>query len=150
MNWSQKGMGEMMEFDRIMELIFAISESELTEFEYRGNDVELCMRKERKERKRQRDIPDPDKPSLETEKKEACVKEGCLVKSPMVGIFYEIEGIMPGTRVEKGQLLGNIEAMKMMNEIKSTVSGTVKAVKVDNESLVEYDQPLLIVQEDKA
>ena len=38
----------------------------------------------------------------------------------------------------------------MMNEIKSTVSGTVKAVKVDNESLVEYDQPLLIVQEDKA
>lgn len=101
MNWSQKGMGEMMEFDRIMELIFAISESELTEFEYRGNDVELCMRKESKERKRQRDIPDPDKPSLETEKKEACVKEGCLVKSPMVGIFYEIEGIMPGTRVEK-------------------------------------------------
>lgn len=58
-----------MEFDRIMELIFAISESELTEFEYRGNDVELCMRKESKERKRQRDIPDPDKPSLETEKK---------------------------------------------------------------------------------
>ena len=43
-----------MEFDRIMELIFAISESELTEFEYRGNDVELCMRKESKERKRPR------------------------------------------------------------------------------------------------
>ena len=135
-----------MEFDRIMELIFAISESELTEFEYRGNDVELCMRKESKERKRKRDIPDPDKPSLETEKKEACVKEGCLVKSPMVGIFYEIEGIMPGTRVEKGQLLGNIEAMKMMNEIKAEQAGRLEEIFVKDGQTVEYAQPMFLIK----
>ena len=128
-----------MEFDRIMELIFAISESELTEFEYRGNDVELCMRKESKERKRQRDIPDPDKPSLETEKKEACVKEGCLVKSPMVGIFYEIE-------VEKGQLLGNIEAMKMMNEIKAEQAGRLEEIFVKDGQTVEYAQPMFLIK----
>ena len=55
-----------------------------------------------------------------------------------------------GDHVKNGDVVCIIESMKMMNEIKSTVSGTVKAVKVDNESLVEYDQPLLIVQEDKA
>ena len=78
------------------------------------------------------------------------------VKAPLVGIVYLAPkpGADPyfqvGDHVKKGDVVCIIESMKMMNEIKSTVSGTVKAVKVDNESLVEYDQPLLIVQEDKA
>jgi acetyl-CoA carboxylase biotin carboxyl carrier protein len=38
----------------------------------------------------------------------------------------------------------------MMNEIKSTVSGTLKAINVDNESLVEYDQALVTIEEDRA
>ena len=89
----------------------------------------------------------PDKPQAD---------EGTAVKAPLVGIVYLAPkpGADPyfqvGDHVKKGDVVCIIESMKMMNEIKSTVSGTVKAVKVDNESLVEYDQPLLIVQEDKA
>ena len=91
--------------------------------------------------------PDPKKPQAD---------EGTAVKAPLVGIVYLAPkpGADPyfqvGDHVKKGDVVCIIESMKMMNEIKSTVSGTVKAVKVDNESLVEYDQPLLIVQEDKA
>ena len=91
--------------------------------------------------------PVPDKPQAD---------EGTAVKAPLVGIVYLAPkpGADPyfqvGDHVKKGDVVCIIESMKMMNEIKSTVSGTVKAVKVDNESLVEYDQPLLIVQEDKA
>ena len=91
--------------------------------------------------------PVPDKPQAD---------EGTAVKAPLVGIVYLAPkpGADPyfqvGDHAKKGDVVCIIESMKMMNEIKSTVSGTVKAVKVDNESLVEYDQPLLIVQEDKA
>ena len=84
--------------------------------------------------------PVPDKPQAD---------EGTAVKAPLVGIVYLAPkpGADPyfqvGDHVKKGDVVCIIESMKMMNEIKSTVSGTVKAVKVDNESLVEYDQPLL-------
>lgn len=79
--------------------------------------------------------PVPDKPQAD---------EGTAVKAPLVGIVYLAPkpGADPyfqvGDHVKKGDVVCIIESMKMMNEIKSTVSGTVKAVKVDNESLVEY------------
>lgn len=74
--------------------------------------------------------------------------EGTVVRSPIVGTFYEAPG--PGTppftavgaTVKKGQTLCIIEAMKLMNEIESDVTGTVLEVLVDNEKPVQYDQPL--------
>ena len=53
-----------------------------------------------------------------------------------------------GDHVEKGQTVCIIEAMKMMTEIKSTLTGTVTAINVENEDLVEVDQPLISVKED--
>jgi acetyl-CoA carboxylase biotin carboxyl carrier protein len=70
------------------------------------------------------------------------------VKSPMVGTFYRSPepGIPPyvveGARVEKGQILCIIEAMKIMNEIESEVSGVVTEVLASDAQPVEYGQTL--------
>jgi acetyl-CoA carboxylase biotin carboxyl carrier protein len=73
------------------------------------------------------------------------------VKSPMVGTFYRSPepGIPPyvveGARVEKGQILCIIEAMKIMNEIESEYSGVVREVLVTDSHPVEYGQVLFRV-----
>jgi acetyl-CoA carboxylase biotin carboxyl carrier protein len=73
---------------------------------------------------------------------------GIEVKSPMVGTFYGAPepGVKPyvavGTRVSKGQILCIIEAMKIMNEIESEVSGTVTEVLASDAQPVEYGQTL--------
>ena len=70
------------------------------------------------------------------------------VKSPMVGTFYRAPepGAAPyvteGSRIEKGQILCIIEAMKIMNEIESEYSGVVKEVLVPDAHSVEYGQVL--------
>jgi acetyl-CoA carboxylase biotin carboxyl carrier protein len=70
------------------------------------------------------------------------------VKSPMVGTFYRSPepGAAPyvteGTRIEKGQVLCIIEAMKIMNEIESEYSGVVREVAVEDAHPVEYGQVL--------
>ena len=76
-------------------------------------------------------------------------EEGTLVKSPLVGTFYaaKAEGEAPfvsvGDKVTKGQVIGIIEAMKLMNEIEAECDGTVAEILVENEQLVEYGQPLV-------
>ena len=73
------------------------------------------------------------------------------VKSPMVGTFYRSPepGTAPyvsdGTRIEKGQILCIIEAMKIMNEIESEYSGIVREVAVEDAHPVEYGQVLFRV-----
>ncbi len=76
---------------------------------------------------------------------------GVGIKSPMIGTFYRSSGpdkepfVKVGDRVEKGQVVCIIEAMKLFNEIESEVSGTITKVMVENASPVEYDQPLFLV-----
>lgn len=77
--------------------------------------------------------------------------EGHVVKSPMVGTFYRASapGAKPladvGQEIKEGERLCIIEAMKLMNEIESDASGTIKAVLVENGQPVEYGQPLFII-----
>ena len=77
---------------------------------------------------------------------------GQPIPSPMVGTFYrspspEAEPFVGvGTRVEVDQPLCIIEAMKVMNEIKSEVSGEIVAVLVENGEPVEFGQPLFLFQ----
>ncbi|KRL04985.1 acetyl-CoA carboxylase biotin carboxyl carrier protein [Liquorilactobacillus oeni] len=84
----------------------------------------------------------------------ALQEEGRTIKSPMVGSVYlqpkptEPAYVEAGTHVHKGDVVCIIEAMKMMTEIKSDVDGVVKEVLVNNEELVEFDQPLFRVEED--
>ena len=51
-----------------------------------------------------------------------------------------------GDTVEAGQVLGIVEAMKLMNEIESEFSGTVTKILVENEQVVEYGQPLFVIE----
>ena len=71
-----------------------------------------------------------------------------IVVSPLVGTFYsssspEAESFVKvGDTVKKGQVLGIVEAMKLMNEIESEYDGVVEEIMVGNEEVVEYGQPL--------
>jgi acetyl-CoA carboxylase biotin carboxyl carrier protein len=78
-------------------------------------------------------------------------QEGHVVKAPMVGTFYRSPSpdakafIEVGQPIKEGQTICIIEAMKLMNEIESDASGTVKAILVENGQPVEYGQPLFII-----
>jgi acetyl-CoA carboxylase biotin carboxyl carrier protein len=73
------------------------------------------------------------------------------IKSPMIGTFYRTPNpdspvfVNVGDKIEKGQTVCIIEAMKLFNEIESDVSGTIVKVSVENSSPVEYDQVLFLV-----
>jgi len=79
------------------------------------------------------------------------VAEGHVVKSPMVGTFYRSAspGSKPfadvGQSVNSGDTLCIIEAMKLLNEIESDQSGTIKAILVENGQPVEFGQPLFVI-----
>src|SRR4051812_12489820 len=78
--------------------------------------------------------------------------EGHVVKSPMVGTFYRAPSpgapsfVEVGQPVTKGQTLCIIEAMKLLNEIESDASGTLKAILVENGQPVEYGQGLFRIE----
>jgi len=73
------------------------------------------------------------------------------VTSPMVGTFYAAPSpdaenfITTGQKVQKGETLCIIEAMKMMNEIEAEYSGVVESILVENAASVEYGQPIFII-----
>ena len=78
--------------------------------------------------------------------------QGHQLKSPMVGTFYRAPSpgapafIEVGQSVTKGQTLCIIEAMKLLNEIESDATGTVKAILVENGQPVEYGQALFLIE----
>lgn len=83
---------------------------------------------------------------------EAPVLSGHVEKSPMVGVAYLAASptdppfVEVGSRVESGDVLMIIEAMKVMNRIEASQSGHVKRVLVENGEAVEFDQPLVEIE----
>jgi acetyl-CoA carboxylase biotin carboxyl carrier protein len=79
-------------------------------------------------------------------------KPGSEIKSPMVGTFYRAPSpeappyISVGDNVEVGQVVCIIEAMKLMNEIKSEVRGKVIELHTDNAEPVEFGQVLFVIE----
>jgi len=75
-----------------------------------------------------------------------------LVKSPIVGTYYGSPSpgsapfVSPGDRIEKGQVICIIEAMKLMNEIESDAAGEVVKCLVSNGQPIEFGQPLFSVR----
>ena len=82
---------------------------------------------------------------------EEALKEGNMVTSPLVGTFYAAPAedaepfVKVGDHVKKGQTLGIVEAMKLMNEIESDYDGVVTAILVQNGDTVEYGMPLFCI-----
>lgn len=79
--------------------------------------------------------------------------DGYLVPAPMVGTYYgsSSPGAAPyvqvGDRVNEGDTLCIIEAMKMMNQVEADVSGVIKSIRVQNGEPVEYGQTLFVIDQ---
>ena len=157
-----------MKIEEVKELINLINESDLALFEFETDDCYLKMDKSTTRSSEVKEVVSAASPtpvanitSSETtivNKEETTISapalEGYIVKSPIVGTFY----ISPspdkpayaevGKRVKQGDTLCIIEAMKLMNEIESEVSGEVLEILVENESMVEFGQPLFRIRRD--
>lgn len=79
-------------------------------------------------------------------------EDGYEVKAPMVGTFYSSsapdkpEFVTVGSKVKKGDTICIIEAMKLMNEVEADRNGEIVEILVENEEMVEFDQPLFIIR----
>lgn len=151
-----------MEMEKMIELIDAVSKSDLTGFKYEEEGIKLHLSK--KENTcyvtENLSVPVNAVTTSAAEIKKAAegdqisgtsaeeIPVGNVVESPLVGTFYAAPAedaesfVKVGDRVEKGQTLGIVEAMKLMNEIESDYSGTVAEILVNNQEGVEYGQPL--------
>ena len=94
----------------------------------------------------------PEPPaSTEASSSETDTSEGTVVRAPMVGTFYAAPSpdaepfVSVGSKVNSGDTLCIIEAMKMLNQIHSELSGEIRQVLVENGQPVEFDQPLFVV-----
>lgn len=152
-----------MEFEQMLQLIQAVSDSSLTEFKYDEKGVKLSLKKEQKEVLVQAPVlAEPAKVSsapaaviqdtAQTSGTAGTEISGNIVKSPLVGTFYAApsEGaeafVKVGDSVKEGQTLAIIEAMKLMNDIESDFTGTITEILVQNGETVEYGQPLFVIQ----
>ena len=151
-----------MEMEKMIELIDAVSKSDLTGFKYEEEGIKVHLSKKENTCYVTENLSAPVNAvtTSAAEIKKAAegdqisgtsaeeIPVGNVVKSPLVGTFYAAPAedaesfVKVGDRVEKGQTLGIVEAMKLMNEIESDYSGTVAEILVNNQEGVEYGQPL--------
>lgn len=162
-----------MEFGQIIELINAVSNSNLTEFKMQDGDLKISMETDKETKQVTVAAPfmqgQPEMmaawqpqtavqavsavqaPAAQEEAAEEKEISGNVVKSPLVGTFYQSSSpesapfVQVGDTVKKGQILGIVEAMKLMNEIESEFDGTVKEILVKNEQMVEFGQPMFVI-----
>lgn len=146
-----------MELESLLTLIEKVSASNLDTFDYDDGSMKLTMKKKKKEvvvaaapaaelpgTVQMQELPAAEEPESDPEAKQ--------VKAPLVGTFYNASSpesepfVSVGDTVKKGQVLGIIEAMKLMNEIESEYDGVVEEILVENEQMVEYGQPLFLIK----
>lgn len=133
--------------EEITNLMEKVNENFISELKIVTGDSEIYIKKQIKGESE--DILNEKK---ETAKKSSESINEVIIKAPLVGTFYAAPSVSSpafvkeGDLVDENQVLCIIEAMKLMNDIKSEVKGKVKKILVENESLVEYGQPLFIIE----
>ena len=156
-----------MEIKEIIQLIEAVSENSLTSFELEQGNTKISIKKKGPKVVQVAgaagSVTGPAEevvtvldaqvqPAAEPKKAAADIGSDKVMTSPLVGTFYSASSpdaepfVKEGDTVKKGQVLGIIEAMKLMNEIESEYDGVVEAVLVGNEEVVEYGQPLFRIR----
>lgn len=151
-----------METDQIIRLIQEVSNSNLSSFKYEEDNFTIELYKEKKiNQEAYKSLHEENMIYLKDDKESTRVEEKNkkdesddkhIVKSPIVGTFYSSSSedsapyIEVGDRVKKGQVIAIVEAMKIMNEIESTVDGVVEEILVENQEVVEFGQSLVLIQ----
>ena len=144
-----------MDIRKIKKLIEMLQESDLKEIEVsQGDESVKIVRDHSAQSNGNNIIQQPEVFSAETEiqqKIETSKTEGNVISSPIVWTFYRKPSpdkdpfIRVGDTVEKGDVLCIIEAMKMMNEIKSDFSGKVISIDLEDGQPVEYGQSIITI-----
>lgn len=164
-----------MEFKEIQDLLKLVNKTNLTEVEIEKKDFKLKIRRKTPESNviytTQQAAPMPAAlppqpvalPEPEAKAEPKAVKEAPAAKapeesanlyefkSPMIGTFYRSQSpenppfVKVGDRVEVGQVLCIVEAMKLFNEIESEVEGKIVKIMLENAQPVEYDQVLFLI-----
>ena len=149
-----------MDIRKVKKLIEMLENSELEEIEIQEGEESVRLVKKQSQSIQseitQSSELDSPKSSLEKPKKEVTEEKvsekGEAITSPMVGTFYSAAspGAKPfvsvGDEVQEGDVVCIVEAMKMMNEIKSDFSGKITSILVENSQPVEFGQSLFIVE----
>ncbi|MBS5215126.1 MAG: acetyl-CoA carboxylase biotin carboxyl carrier protein [Clostridiales bacterium] len=141
-----------MEYEQLIKLIKTVSGSSLSSFQMENDGVKISMKKNMITSENVQKMPMPAAADGQMIGEEEKIPEGNMVKAPLVGTFYTSSApgeqcfVKVGDTVKKGQVLGIIEAMKLMNEIESEYDGVVEAVLAENEQMVEYGQPLFVIR----
>ncbi|GMQ64888.1 acetyl-CoA carboxylase biotin carboxyl carrier protein [Vallitalea maricola] len=155
-----------MKFENIKELINLVSEKGLTRVDIEKDGCKISIRKEKEVLMTSNSEPYIQKPNTSqtvnvnketvqennNQKVDIEDENTVTIKSPIVGTFYsapspdEDDYVKVGDKVSKGKTLCIIEAMKLMNDIEAEVSGEVVDILVENEEIVEYNQPLFKIR----
>lgn len=154
-----------MELEQIIKLINTVSDSSLTGFTLEEGNTKLVFDKQistvgvagendmTRVQLKSESLPTVSKPSSEDKQEKSVICENEMqINSPLVGTFYhspspeEAPFVVIGDAVKKGQTLGIVEAMKLMNEIECECDGIVEEVLIKNEQMVEYGQPLFKIK----
>ena len=149
-----------MNIKEIKEMVNLMNENGLIELEIEKDGMRIRLKKEspydQKEPSAAQKISMPEisvtqeplAPQAQPQQNSKAVE----IKSPMVGTFYRTPSpesqpfVEVGQMVDVGQVLCIIEAMKLMNEIKSEMKGKIVEVLVENGNPIEFGQPLLLIE----
>lgn len=148
-----------MRLEKITELLHEVDRSGVAEFEVQDGDFRLLIRKTAEAVQASTKMITPgeagvqeQEPACESEDAKVSIQEGTIIRSPLVGIFHASDTqdqealVSVGDKVEQGQVLGAIEAMKMMNDVVACCSGCISEILVKDGDLVEYAQPLFVIE----
>lgn len=149
-----------MQIDQIKELIQLLDQSSVHEMELETSDFKLSLKKEAQQTvsapimQTQAFAPPAPAPQVNEQTEEPTQEKASYrtITSPMVGTFYSRPApdkeafVNVGDRVESGQIVCILEAMKLFNEVEAEISGEIVEVLVADGDLVEFGQPLFSVK----
>ncbi len=147
----------------ITDLLHAFDQSDVREMKVSDNEMTLEFRKseatvkqslqranENTAQTAQSAAADTEVP-VSADKQKRKEADGIYIEAPLSGIFYRAPSpeaepfVSVGQSIKKGDVIGLVEAMKMMSEIPSPADGVVREIRAENGAFVEFQQPLLIL-----
>jgi biotin carboxyl carrier protein len=133
-----------MDLEKIKKFVELMDKEDLVELELEEGDFRISLKKaiyEDGDREEIEKIEEEIEEEIEEQKKEDIVE----FTSPMVGIVH-LTNLKKEDKFNKGDLLCNIEAMKINNEIKANYDGIILDIFVENNSPVEYGQKMFLIK----